>query len=71
MTNIRKFTDDEIRTINVGRKISCYGLICPVCRLFRVGRHGHIVDFERRLLWLNSCIRFRLVIIVIVHGLIM
>lgn len=23
MTNIRKFTDDEIRTINVGRKISC------------------------------------------------
>lgn len=23
MTNIRKFTDDEIRTINVGRKIPC------------------------------------------------
>lgn len=23
MLNIRKFTDDEIRTINVSRKISC------------------------------------------------
>jgi hypothetical protein len=49
MPNIKKFTDDEIRTINVGRKIPCINSSgeCYIVSVYFIhdnGRHIEVTD---------------------------
>lgn len=51
MPNIRKFTDGEIRTINVGRKISCINSSgeCYIVSVYFIYDNGHHIEITDKL----------------------
>lgn len=63
MTNIRKFTDDEIRTINVGRKISCINSSgeCYIVSVYFIYDNERHIEVTNKLDVNVSLLRLRLI----------